>query len=186
MISIQILGIRFKIDSRAEHMVIPGNIALTVLKDAQLKSTEDIIHIADKTPFKLVIGKLFENIEFDGKNSLERMYVINCLQTCLLGKSAFKVFGIASNIQRRFVISVSIYEPLQEFLILLKGLVLLIGNYHIELIRDTKPYIITSLRRIPIPLLEKTKVKRMQELNDVKPIETVTDYCLPGVVTRKR
>nr|XP_042908526.1 uncharacterized protein K02A2.6-like [Parasteatoda tepidariorum] len=189
VVPVKILGkcIQFKIDSGADYSVIPSSIASTVLKHAELKSTDKVIFGPDKTPLKLM-GKLLENVEYNGKKCLEEIYVIEGLQTCLLGKPAIKFFGLGPNIQSQSVLNITSFNPFHEFPSLFQGLGLLKGSYHVELNSDVKPYALTSPRRIPIPLLEKTKleIQRMQELNVIQKVEKPTDWCSPAVVVRKK
>lgn len=112
--------------------MISGNIVQTpVLKNTHLKSTYKTIFCLDRTTLKL-IGKLVKNIEYNGKNCLEEIFVIKSLQTCLLrkGKPAIKVFGLGTNIQSYCRQSIGNFDPINEFPLLFQGLGLLKGNYH--------------------------------------------------------
>ena len=189
VVPINILGktIKFKIDSGADFTVIPANILHTVLTNAEVQDTKKIIYGPDRTPLQLE-GRVVENIEFNGKSCLEEIYVVKGLQTCLLGKPAIKSFGLGPNISSAYVRKITSFNPFAEFPMLFEGLGELKGNYHIELTDDVHPYALTSPRRIPIPLLEKTKaeIARMQRLNVIQPVETPTDWCSPAVVVRKK
>ena len=61
------------------------------------------------------------------------------------------------------------------------------GEYHIQLREDAKPFALTALRRVTVPLLSKVEaeLKRMEGLGVISPVNEPTDWCAGmGVVLR--
>ena len=76
---------------------------------------------------------------------------------------------------------------MQKFLHLFQGLGKLEGNYTIELKNGTEPYVLTTPRRVPIPLMEavRKELQRMEELGVITPVTEPTEWCSGMVVVPK-
>ena len=70
---------------------------------------------------------------------------------------------------------------------LFSGLGTLKGAYQIKLNSDAIPFIVTTPRRVPIPLLPKVKaeLQRMEHLGVISRIEEPTAWCTGMVVVLK-
>ncbi|GBM82357.1 hypothetical protein AVEN_54786-1 [Araneus ventricosus] len=90
-------NIKFKIDSGADHTVLPANVFQNVFQNAKLEPPDKILCGPDKNPLK-ILGKFKTNIEYKGKNCTEEIYVISNLQTCRLGKPALFSLGLGPNL----------------------------------------------------------------------------------------
>ncbi|GBN29455.1 hypothetical protein AVEN_109435-1 [Araneus ventricosus] len=155
-------NIKFKIDSGADHTVLPANVFQNVLQNAKLEPPDKILCGPDRNPLK-TLGKFKANIEYKGKNCTEEIYVISNLQTCLLGKPALFSLGLGPNLNS--ICQISAVDPKAKFPELFKGLGLMKEYYSIKLKPGAIPFAITSPRRVPIPLLNQTKaeLERMVE-----------------------
>jgi len=62
---------------------------------------------------------------------------------------------------------------------LFQGLGTIEGEYNIVLKHDTKPYALSTPRRVPIPLKSSVEreLKRMQELGVICKVEELTEWC---------
>ena len=74
--------IKFKIDSGADHTVLPAHVFKNSFQNTKLEPPNKILCGPDKNPLK-TLGKFKANIEYKGKNCTEEIYVIDNLQTCL-------------------------------------------------------------------------------------------------------
>ena len=70
---------------------------------------------------------------------------------------------------------------------LFKGLGKIEGEYKINLVENSTPFTLTTRRKVPIPLLSKTKKEkdRMLEMGVIKRDAEPTDWCAPMVVVPK-
>ena len=70
---------------------------------------------------------------------------------------------------------------------LFKGLGELEVEYRIKLIDEPTPFALTVPRKVPLPLLKKTKaeIDRMLEIGVVSPVHEPTQWCAPMVVVPK-
>ena len=61
------------------------------------------------------------------------------------------------------------------------------GEYNIRLNEDAKPFCMTSLRRVPSPLLEKLEkeITGLTVLDVIEPVEEPTEWCASVVVVPK-
>lgn len=75
----------------------------------------------------------------------------------------------------------------RKFPRLLKGLGKLDGEYNIKLKDNTKPYALTTPRRVAIPLLPRVKaeLERMERMGVIRRVQDPTDWCAGMVVVPK-
>ncbi|KAL1487100.1 hypothetical protein MTO96_031116, partial [Rhipicephalus appendiculatus] len=111
------------------------------------------------------------------------IYVLDQICTPLLGKPAIKKLQMLT-----FVNAVADkVNPKEEFPAVFQGLGKLLKEHKIQLQPGAKPFALSSPRRIPIPLYEKTKLElqRMQKLCVISPVDEPTEWCAPTVVVPK-
>ena len=67
---------------------------------------------------------------------------------------------------------------------LFKGLGEIEGEYEIKLNENLKPFTLTVPRKVPLPLLSKTKqeIDRMLKIGVIRKVNEPTDWCAPMVV----
>ncbi|GBM18065.1 hypothetical protein AVEN_75499-1 [Araneus ventricosus] len=149
-------NIKIKIDSEADHTVLPANVFQNMFQNAKLKPPDKILCGSDRNPLK-TLGKFKAHIEYKGKRYTEEIYVISNLQTCLLGKPALFSLGLDPNLNS--ICQISAVDPKAKFPELFKGLGVMKGCYSIKLKPGAIPFAITSPTRVPIPLLKQTKAE---------------------------
>ncbi|XP_037505854.1 uncharacterized protein K02A2.6-like [Rhipicephalus sanguineus] len=111
------------------------------------------------------------------------IYVLDQICTQLLGKPAIKKLQMLT-----FVNAVADkVNPKEEFRAVFQGLGKLLKEHRIQLQPGAKAFALSSPRRIPIPLYEKTKLElqRMQTLGVISPVDEPTEWCAPMVVVPK-
>ncbi|GBN27584.1 Retrovirus-related Pol polyprotein from transposon 17.6 [Araneus ventricosus] len=177
-------NIKFKIDSGADHTVLPANVFQNVFQNAKLEPPDKILCGPDRNPLK-TLGKFKTNIEYKGKSCTEEIYVISNLQTCLLGKPALFSLGLGPNLNS--ICQISAADPKAKFPKLFKGLEVMKGCYSIKLKPGAIPFAITSPRCVPIPFLKQTKaeLERMVEEKVITPVLKPTEWCAPVVIVPK-
>ncbi|GBN85890.1 Uncharacterized protein K02A2.6 [Araneus ventricosus] len=177
-------NIKFKIDSGADHTVLPANAFQNVFQNAKLEPHNEILCGPDRNPLK-TLGKLKTNIEYKGKSCTEEIYVISNLQTCLLGKPTLFSLGLGPNLIS--ICQISAADPKAKFPKLFKGLGVMKGCYSIKFKVGAIPFAITSPRYVPIPLLKQTKaeLERMVAEKIITPVLKPTEWCAPVVIVPK-
>ncbi|GBO10434.1 hypothetical protein AVEN_165063-1 [Araneus ventricosus] len=105
-------SIKFKIDSGADHTVLPANVFQNVFQNAKLEPPDKILCGPDRNPLKK-LGKFKTNIEYKGKSCTEEIYVISNLQSCLLGKPALSSLGLGPNLNS--ICQISAADPKAKF-----------------------------------------------------------------------
>ena len=75
-------------------------------------------------------------------------------------------------------------DIVKQYLMLFQGLGKLEGEHIIHLKEGATPFCLTTPRRVPLPLMKKVeeKIKRMEQLDVIEPIEEPTEWCSPIVV----
>ena len=61
-------------------------------------------------------------------------------------------------------------------------------SYKIKLKENAIPYAVSAPRRVPLPLQTKVKkgFERLQDLDEIRPVTTPTDWCASIVVVPKK
>ena len=99
-----------------------------------------------------VNGCFKENLK---SKTSQHIYVVPGLRMPLLGRPAIESLGLVQRIES--ISSNSDCIPVQ-YPLLFEGLEKLEGEYKIELMEGAKPYALTTLRRIAIPLLPQVRL----------------------------
>lgn len=102
-----------------------------------------------------VIGKFHCEFSLENRKSYQDIYVIRGLNKPLLGRPAIEKLDVVKQIA-----SLQLYsDHKQKFPSLFTGLGKLQGEYEIKLKEDTRPYAVTTPRRVVLPYLEKVKAE---------------------------
>ncbi|GBM69456.1 Retrovirus-related Pol polyprotein from transposon 17.6 [Araneus ventricosus] len=138
------------------------------------------------TQYLMVNIPLFWKLLCKGKSCSEEIYVISKLQTCLLGKHALFSLVLVRNLNS--ICQISAADPKAKFPNLFKGIGVMKGCYSVKLKPGAVPCLITSPRRVPIPLLKQTKaeLERMVEEKFISPVLKPTEWCAAIVIVPKR
>jgi len=78
-------------------------------------------------------------------------------------------------------------DVVKQYLTLFQGLSKLEGEHTIHLKEGATPFCLTTPRQTPLPLMKKVqeKIKRMEQLDVIEPIDEPTEWCSPIVVVPK-
>ncbi len=130
----------------------------------------------------------------------ERVYVVRGLSRLLLGIPTIRSLGLIHEIPGTFSVK-SVYQtpdkyPLRsgtkedivkQYPTLFQGLGRLVGEHTIHLKEGAEPFCLTTLRRVPLPLMKKVQeeIKRMEQLDVIEPLDEPTEWCSPIVVVPK-
>lgn len=184
---------QFKLDSGADVTVVPISVYDKVSNKSNLKlqSTNKILLGPCKYRLKC-LGKFTARIASKKNSIVEEIYVVKNLSKPLLGKSACASLNLLSKInevENSKVSGESEYKQqiIDQYPKLFEGLGELEGEYDIKLKETPEPFAVNVPRKVPFPLLDKTKkeIERMLEMGVISRVDQPTDWCAPMVVTPK-
>ena len=115
---------------------------------------------------------------------MERVYVVKGLQTPLIRRPAIREL---ESVRRIHEVSQDKGYVISEYPELFTGLGKIKGRYKIELEEGSKPYSVSTPRRVPIPLLPRVKeeLQRMENLGVISKIDQPNNWCSGMVVVPK-
>lgn len=171
----------FKIDTGADETVIPEELFVRVCPKTKLQPARRRLQGPDGKPLA-ISGMATLSMTFAGSTSREEVYVLRGLRTPLLGKPAIEKLSVLAQVD-----SVKTLNPLSEFAQVFQGLGTFEEEYDLKLKSEAKPFALTSPRRVPLPLFQKTRqeLERMQALGVISPVTEPTTWCAPMVVVPK-
>ena len=137
-------------------------------------------------------GKFVGKLSTNSRSLQEEFYVAEGLQTPLLGRMASSKLKLIQKVEKLTSDVNEIDEQYAKNIIksypsLFKGHGELEGEYRIKLIDEPTPFALNVPRKVPLPLLKKTKaeIDRMLEIGVVSPVHEPTEWCAPMVVVPK-
>ncbi|XP_046861263.1 uncharacterized protein LOC124454503 [Xenia sp. Carnegie-2017] len=178
--------ISFKIDTGAQCNIMPLNVFTSLNDKPTLHQTNTKIKAYGGTQVR-IRGKCYKNIEHNNKKIHSEFYVVEIdnskpligLQTCrdLDLISINDVCEIHQAEQNIFV----------EYQDVFKGIVLVNGQYHIEIKSDAKPTIHPS-RKVPLSLMPRLKstLENLTETGIISKVDRATDWVNSLVIVEKR
>ncbi|UYV66641.1 K02A2.6-like, partial [Cordylochernes scorpioides] len=178
------IKILFKMDTGADVNIIPQEIYFENF--AHKKLCKPDIQLLGPRQVKLhVIGKFTALIEKDGRSIPGEIFVVPQLMQPLLSGKASESLNLIKRLQS--IEKRNSLNPFEEYPKLFTGLRTLQGSYTIKLKDESQPHAIYTPRRIPIPLLNKTKeqLDQMVEKGVIEKVEQPTDWCAPMVIVPK-
>ncbi|UYV70824.1 K02A2.6-like [Cordylochernes scorpioides] len=178
------IKILFKMDTGADVNIIPQEIYFKNF--AHKKLCKPDIQLLGPRQVKLhVIGKFTALIEKDGRSIPGEIFVVPQLMQPLLSGKACESLNLIKRLQS--IEKRNLLNPFEEYPKLFTGLGTLQGSYTIKLKDESQPHAIYTPRRIPIPLLNKTKeqLDQMVEKGVIEKVEQPTDWCAPMVIVPK-
>ncbi|UYV69910.1 K02A2.6-like [Cordylochernes scorpioides] len=178
------IKILFKMDTGADINIIPQEIYFKNF--AHKKLCKPDIQLLGPRQVKLhVIGKFTALIEKDGRSIPGEIFVVPQLMQPLLSGKASESLNLIKRLQS--IEKRNSLNPFEEYPKLFTGLGTLQGSYTIKLKDESQPHAIYTPRRIPIPLLNKTKEQfdQMVEKGVIEKVEQPTDWCAPMVIVPK-
>ena len=182
----------FKLDSGADVTVVPKGVYDKISSKRSLELLPTNKTLLGPCKYRLnCLGKFNAKITSKNKSIIEEIYVIRDLSTPLLSKSACVSLNLLSKIceVENFETTQCEYKQriIHQYPKLLEGLGELEGEYEIKLKELPEPYALNVPRKVPFPLLDKTKqeIDRMLKTGVISPVDQPTAWCAPMVVTPK-
>lgn len=181
MILVENHPVLFKVDTGADETVIPEDLFRSLFKDPTLNPPRRQLQGPDGRRLH-VLGVANLNLSFKNYRNEEEVYVLRGLKTPLLGRPAIEKLKVLPEICQ-----VRSLCPEEEFPCLFEGLGTMKGDYEVKLAPDATAFALTSPRRVPLPLFNKTKMEleRMQQLGVISPVTEPVAWCAPMVVVPK-
>ena len=175
--------IQFKLDSGADVTVIGGSIYSRFFGQNKLERSRKKLFSPCKSPLSC-LGVLKANLVLKGKSCVEDVYVVENLETPLLGRSACLALETMAKVA---AVTQTAEGIKQRFPKLFSGLGCMDGEYEIKLTSSYEPFNQATPRRVPIPLLPKVngELDRMETIGVIEKLDLPTEWCSPIVVVPK-
>ena len=177
-VTLKLLGkpVTFYIDTGAEVTAVSERV-WEYIGSPPLSTPDKILRCPDSHAMA-VRGQFATTL---GGSSQHTVYVVNELSKSLLGRPSI----VELDLVRR--INAIGFDPMKEFPSLFNGLGRMTGEYTIRLRDDAKPFVLTTPRRVAVPLQQKVKeeLQRMESLGVIERVTQPTDWCAGMVVVPK-
>ncbi|XP_037558060.1 uncharacterized protein K02A2.6-like [Dermacentor silvarum] len=184
--------VRFKVVTGADVSVIPAS-QYDSSRMQTLKTPDKRLVGPGRTPITTK-GMFSATIAWQGKSVQQRVFVVEGLQTALLGRPAIRALDIRSHLEAveankqteaRHMVSP---EARPEFSQLFTGLGKMKTPYKVTLKANATPYAVTTPRRVAVPLQPKVEqeLQRMKDLGVIQQVYHATPWCAPMVIASKQ
>ena len=181
--------LKFKLDSGADVSVIPHSLFEKLAEKEILKLEPTNKVLLGPCNYKIKCsGKFTGELSVNNETLNEEIYVVKGLQTPLLGRVASSKLKLIQKVDHINEFGEDFTKRvLKCYPSLFTGLGKLEGEYKIRLKQEPTPYALTVPRKVPLPLLKKTKeeLDRMLHLGVISGVVEPTQWCAPMVVVPK-
>ena len=129
-------------------------------------------------------GRFTGMLKFRKQELKEVIYVVKVLTKPLLGHPAIEQLHLI----RGITAVAKELTPMEEFPLLFQGLEKIEGEHTIQLEDDAKPFALSTLQRVVIPLPESVKqeLQRMEDMGMIAKVQQSTQWCAGMVVVPKQ
>ncbi|XP_075530161.1 uncharacterized protein LOC142563495 [Dermacentor variabilis] len=167
----------FKVDSGAEVSAVPSDFPTL---PATLDQVDTLLTGPGGQPLR-VLGSYMARLQWQGKTSCQRLYVIQSLTVPLLGPPALQALQVVRFLDQLKTSKATLHAEL------FNGLGTLKDEYNIRLKPDAVPFSLSVPRRIPIPLLEivRRELDKLESAGVIRRVDKPTPWCSGLVVVRK-
>lgn len=182
--NVQVEGrtVKFKLDTGADVTVVPERCV----------SKKTVLQVPKKKLFgpaqsQLNVKGMFSAVvEYKGVKSTQEIYVVEKLQQPLLGRPALQALQLVKRVDT-LETGKSAKNEKEAHPKLFTGLGKVRETYTIRLKENAVPYAVSAPRRVPLPMQQRVQeeLKRLQNLEVIRPVTTPTDWCAPIVVVPK-
>ena len=185
--------LKFKLDSGADVSVIPLTLFEKLAEKESLKLEPTNKILSGTCNYKIKSsGKFMGKLSANSQSLQEEIYVVEGLQIPLLGRMASSKLTLIQKVETISTNANKVDEKytaniIKSYPSLFKGLGELEGEYRFHLILEPTPFALTVPRKVPLPLLGKTKAElnRMLEIGVISLVHEPTQWCAPMVVVPK-
>ena len=177
--------VNVKLDSGVDVSVLPASFYNSLKPSVKLEPTNKVL--LGPCNYKLnCIGKFQAKLTANQKCIHNEVYVVKGLERPLLSRYVSqspnlinKVVPISSEEYKNNIVN--------QYIDLFKGLREIESEYKVNLVKNSTPFALTTPRKVPLPLLSKTKqeIGRMLKMGVIKRVDEPTDWCAPMVVVPK-
>ena len=161
--------LKFKINTGADVTALP-EMVYDKVRDGPLQKPN---RVGPSKQILKVKGFIVAKLAVDHRETEEKIYIVNGLQQPLVGRPAIQSLNLVSRIE---VVQTSSEQEriIHKFL---TGLGSMKGKYHIKLKSDATPFVLTTPRRIAIPLQPKVKaeLQRMEKMGVIRKVQEPTE-----------
>ena len=172
----------FKLDTGAEVSAVTQETYRNL--GIQLSKPQKMLYGPSQTPLQ-VTGQFQGKLEYNGKETLQSVYVVNHLKRNLLGLPAITALSLAVRLESMTNTTCSVVD---KFPSLFQGLGSFGEEYTIKLKAGAKPFAIFTPRNVPMPLRTRVKqeLDKMESMRVISKIEEPTPWCAGMVVVPKK
>ena len=181
--------VNFKIDSGADVSVLPVH-TYEKLENTKLQPTSKVL--LGPCNYKLnCMGKFKAKLTVNNLSVENDVYVVKDLERPLLSRLESQNLNLINKIEtiNKFESKSEDYKGkiTAKYPKLFKGLGQIAGEYSITLKDHSTPFALSVPRKVPLPLLSKTKaeIQRMLDMGVIRKVEVPTEWCAPMVVVPK-
>ena len=181
--------VNFKIDSGADVSVLPMH-TYEKLENTKLQPTNKVL--LGPCNYKLnCMGKFKAKLTVNNLSVENDVYVVKDLERQLLSRLDSQNLNLINKIEtiNKFESKSEDYKGkiTAKYPKLFKGLGQIAGEYSITLKDHSTPFALSVPRKVPLPLLSKTKaeIQRMMDMGVIRKVEVPTEWCAPMVVVPK-
>ena len=181
--------VNFKIDSGADVSVLPVH-TYEKLENTKLQPTNKVL--LGPCNYKLnCMGKFKAKLTVNNLSVENDVYVVKDLERPLLSRLDSQNLNLINKIEtiNKFESKSEDYKGkiTAKYPKLFKGLGQIAGEYSITLKDHSTPFALSVPRKVPLPLLSKTKaeIQRMMDMGVIRKVEVPTEWCAPMVVVPK-
>ena len=173
----------FKIDTGADVTAIPETTYIKS-RDGPLHKTTRVLKGPSEQKLH-VKGYIEATLTRNLVRINEKIYVVSGLQNVLVGRPAIQALNLVARLET--VNNDPKQQMIQKFPELFTGLGTMQGEYQIKLKADATPFVLTTPRRIAVPLQPKVKAElhRMEKLGVIQKVDEPTEWCSGIVVVPK-
>ena len=182
--------VNFKLDSGADVFVLPASVYDSLKPSVKLEPTNKVLkkkYYWGPCNYKPnCIGKFQAKLTANQKCIHNEIYVVKGSERPLPSRYASQSLNLINKVD---AISSEEYKNniVNQYPDLFKGLGEIEGEYKINLVENSIPFALTTPRKVPLPLLSKTKneTNSLLERGVIKRVDEPTDWCAPMVVVPK-
>ena len=175
--------VKFKLDTGADVTVIGDSIYTRFFSKNKLEKAHKKLFGPCKSRLPC-LGILQAKLRLNGRSCDEDVYVVEHLETPLLGRSACLALDTVAKVG---AVTKSADDIKARFAKVFSGLGCMEGEYEIKLTPSHKAFNQTTPRRVPIPLFPKVKqeLARMEAMGVIEKVDALTEWCSSIVVVPK-